>query len=160
MLHKSKGKWKFQRKATYSVEYGLNPIILAYLEKLKECIEKAKSCGVPIYYCDLQAKTEGYERYDWDIEIDLDKAHQLRLKDLDEIIWTFQNNELNILDYAFSIDMEYGEQDEKNCREVKLTVNNEEERERYHRDLKAYNERKTKGYELYGKLLIKGCLDW
>lgn len=150
MLHKSKGKWKFQRKATYSVEYGLNPIILAYLEKLKECLEKAKSYGVPIYYCDLQAKAEGHEQYDWDIEVDLDAANKLRLNDLDELIWTFQDNEPDILDYNFTYDFDV---DGIHC-------SDEAERERYRNDLKVYDERKKKGYELYGKLMVEGCLDW
>ena len=159
MLHKSKGKYKWQHKATYSVDWSLSPVILAYLEKLYETIKDRETIGVPIYYCDKQAKIEGFEQYDWDTEIDLDAAHQLRLRDLEELIYVFNNkNEPRIEDYDFKIDMKFGETNEKGCAACEFEVTGEEERNRYRKDSSEWHDRKQKGQELFGQIF--NTLDW
>lgn len=152
MLYKSKGKYKWKRKATYATSWSLDPVILAYLEKLKDCLEKAKCCGVPIRYCDQQAKIEGFEKYDWDTDIDLDAAHVLRLKELDELIWVFSDNEPKIKDYNFHIEMINGETDEKGLTPVTFKVENEVEHERYRKDCDEWWKRKEKGHKLFGEI--------
>lgn len=159
MLHKSKGKYKWQHKATYSVDWSLSPVILAYLEKLYETIKDRETIGIPIYYCDKQAKIGGFEQYDWGTEIDLDAAHQLRLRDLEELIYVFNpKNEPRIEDYDFKIDMKFGETDEKGCTACEFEVTGEEERNRYHKDSSEWHDRKQKGQELFGQ--IYSTLDW
>lgn len=158
MLHKSKGKYKWQRKATYSVDWSLSPVILAYLEKLYETIKDRECIGIPLYYCQKQAEVEG-KVYDWEIEIDLDAAHQLRLRDLEELIHVFDSkNEPQIEDYDFKIDTIFGDVDEKNCRAIEFNITGEEERDRYHNDIKVWEDRKKAGQELFGKIYQN--LDW
>lgn len=153
MLHKSKGKYKWQRKATYSVDWSLSPVILAYLEKLYDTIKDRECIGIPIYYCQKQAEVEG-KVYDWGVEIDLDAAHQLRLRDLEELIYVFDSkNEPNIEDYDFTYRAEGGKYT------FPMQCSNIVERNRYHNDLEeVWEDRKKAGQELFGK--IYQCLDF
>lgn len=151
MLHKSKGQWKWQNKATYAPEYSLSPVIKAYIEQLLTNKDK-DSFGVPQYYCEKQAKIEGHTQYSYDIEIDLDAAHALRIKDLEELLWTFSDNAPKIQDYDFDIIMEEVGEDG-----VKLHCTNEKERDRYRKDRKAWDKRKKKGYKLFGEIYDTLC---
>lgn len=148
MVRHTKGKYKFQRKDTYWVG-NLSKVILAYLEQLYEQLSKAKTCGVPVRYCELQAAVEGKE-WNWEAEIDLDAAHQIRLMELEELIYIFNDkNEPDISKYDFT--HTFGEGN------IKCT--NQVERDRYHEDEKAWWERKQKGYKLFGEIYAHG-LDW
>ena len=149
MLHKSKGKWKWQTKATYSTEWSLDKVILAYLEKLYETIKDRENIGIPIYYCNRQAIVEGFHEYDYscDIDIDFDAARQLRLRDLEELIWTFTDNEPDISDYGFNYESDEG-----------LRCTNDVERDRYAKDVKVWSKRKQEGRKLFGELY--NTLSW
>lgn len=156
MIRKSKGKYRWSRKATYSVDWSLSPIIHSYLVQLKSQLENANSCGVPIHYCNLQAKVEGYEKYDWDVDIDLDAAHQLRMKDLDELIWAFDpKSEPQIKDYDFHYDNSLFSKDNT----ATFVCSNESERNRYYKDLMDYEVRKKAALKLFSEIYVF-ALDW
>ena len=154
MIRKSKGKYKWKRKATYSVDWSLSPVIHSYLVQLKSQLIQAKesggSYGVPVHYCDLQAKAEGHEKYYYDVDIDLDSAHNLRMKDLDELIWAFDpKSEPDIKDYDFTYDFTV---DSVKC-------SNEAERNRYREDSEVWWERKQKALKLFGEIYLD-ALQW
>lgn len=160
MLHKSKGKYRWSHKATYSVDWSLSVVILAYLEKLYETIKDRETVGIPHHYFKKQAEIQGVSEDDWySDEVDLDAAHQLRLNDLEELIYVFNNkNEPRIEDYDFKIDMKFGETDEKGCAACEFEVTGEEERNRYRKDSSEWHDRKQKGQELFGQIF--NTLDW
>ena len=135
----TKGKWVASYKDTFSVEQTLNKIVLAHITKLYECLKKSECHGVPMYYMDIQARIEGV---DWN-EVDVDKADEIRMKDLEELIWTFSDNEPDISDYDFHYD--FG-----NDVPCGIQCSNEAESNRYADDMKVWDERKKKGYKLFG----------
>ena len=148
-MHKKKGKWQANIKDTYWVE-NLNEVVLAYITKLYDTIKDRETVGIPMYYVKKQADIQGLDEYSHDV--DLDAAHQLRLRDLEELIWTYSNNEPDIRAYDFDIKMQSGDPDDEGMIPCTFEVFGEDELERYHADSEAYWERKLKGYELAGKL--------
>jgi hypothetical protein len=105
-----------------------------------------------MYYVEKQALVQGIDdRYSDDV--DLDAAHQLRLRDLEELLWVFSDNEPNIKDYDFHMGFVFGEKEEGAVGvPCTITCTNDTERDRYHVDQEVYWERKIAGYELSGKL--------
>lgn len=157
MLRKSKGKYKWQRKATYSVNWSLNPVIISYLELLHNQLSTAEYYGIPSYYCQKQAEIQGIDEWYSD-EVDLDAAHKLRMKDLEELIYIFnEKNAPDIEDYDFEIETIFGKKSES-FSTVKFDVKGQEELDRYNKDELEWKERKKAGQELFGK--IYQCLDW
>lgn len=156
-----KSKWKASAKDTWSVERTLNKIILAHLAKLYECLSNSKCAGVPMHYVELQGALDGLTDT-W--EADVDRAHLLRMKDLEELIWVFGSNEPNISNYNFHIEMVCGDVKENGNTPVTFAItgvngkDGESERNRYHEDMKAYDRRKKDGYKLFGQ--IYEFLDW
>ena len=156
MLHKSKGQYKFQNKATFSIEYGLNPIILAYLKQL--LTNKDKDCfGIPAYYMEKQTKIQGLESY-WENvdEVDSKAAFQLRMDDLQELIWVFSQtveDEPDMKDFGLSYD--WGGNFKNGYKRVETkpdAFNN------YVKACEEYQERKDKAYRLFGE--VYSTLDW
>lgn len=146
------GKWIASVKDTYSVDTTLNKIVYAHISKLYNCLKESECAGVPMHYVELQAALDGVEDK-W--EGDVDKAHLLRMKDLEELLWVFGTEEPDISDYDFDYpnwhtDTESGGMD--------LTCSNEVERDRYHTDCLAYEKRKQAGYVLFGQ--IYNYLSW
>jgi len=147
MIHKSKGKYKFQNKATYCVSSGLSPIIKAYLEQLLTNKEKS-GFGIPWYYCELQAKEQGNDSYDFSVDIDLEAALEKRVRDIEELIWVFSDNEPNPCDYGVEYDFTGGS----------FKCVTPEPRDLYMKDMNEWNKRKKAGYELFGR--VYNTLDW
>lgn len=148
MIYRSKGKYHWNRKATYSVDWSLTPLIHSYLVKLKESLESAKTKGVPMYYMESQAKIQGLEN-GYDENVSWDEANNLRMKDLNELIWAFdKNSEPQIEDYDFTYNF---------CNNG-VKCSNEEERDRYHKDQTEWWERKQEALKLFGE--IYQTLDW
>ena len=158
MLHKSKGKYKWQTKATWCIEHSLNPVILAYLEKLYSFKDKGLF-GIPMSYIKKQAALQGIE----DIITDFDKvdekaAFDLYIRDLEELIWTFSDNEPNILGYQFEYDWLKGDDVRGGLSSITLSCSNQVERDRYNKDLDEWYSRKNAGYKLFGEIYTD--LDW
>ena len=150
MIRKSKGKYVWKKKAVWCNEWSLSPVIHSYLTTLLKAVKKAESIGVPIHYCDKQAKIEGLECYDWDSKIDLEAAHQLRVKDLEEMVWAFsKDSEPDIRNYNFTYK---GLMDDSDSLTLNLECTNEDERNRYRKDCEDYRERKQKALALFAEI--------
>ena len=148
MIRKSKGKYVWKKKAIWCNEWSLSPVIHSYLTTLLKAVKEDENIGVPIYYCEKQAKIEGRESYDWDSEIDLDAAHHLRVKDLEEMAWAFsKGSEPDIRNYDFTYKGLFGDSDSLN-----LECTNEDERSRYWKDCEDYRERKQKALDLFAEV--------
>ncbi len=150
MIRKSKGKYVWKKKAIWCNEWSLSPVIHSYLTTLLKAVKEDENIGVPIYYCEKQAKIEGYDRYDWDSNIDLEAAHQLRVKDLEEMVWAFsKDSEPDIRNYDFTYKELLGD---SGSLTLNLECTNEEERNRYWKDCKEYRERKQKALDLFAEV--------
>ena len=150
MIRKSKGKYVWKKKAIWCNEWSLSPVIHSYLTTLLKAVKEDENIGVPIYYCEKQAKIEGYDRYDWDSEIDLEAAHQLRVKDLEEMVWAFsKDSEPDIRNYDFTYKDLFKGSDSLT---LSLECTNEEERNRYWKDCEEYRERKQKALDLFAEV--------
>jgi len=153
----TKGKWIASRKDTYCIDTTLNKIIYAHISKLYECLKESKYHGVPMHYVEMQAMLDGVENK---YEGDVDKADQLRLKDLEELLWVFGTKEPDISDYDFQIEMISGERKENGNTPVTFKLlgeNGESERERYRNDVEQYIKRKDAGYKLFGDIYQYLC---
>lgn len=149
-MHYRKGRWQAAKRDTYCVETTLNKIMLAHITKLYELIKDRDTIGIPMHYVGLQAEIQGVDKYSDDV--DLDAAHQLRLRDLEELIWTYSDNEPNMEDYNFHIEMTFGEEDERGFCSCDFDITNQEGLDKYRKAEDTYWERKIAGYELAGKL--------
>lgn len=148
MIRKSKGKYVWEKKAIWCNESSLSPVIHSYLATLLKAVKE--DIGIPIYYCEKQAKIEGYDRYDWDSNIDLEAAHQLRVKDLEEMAWAFsKDSEPDIRNYDFTYK---GLLEDSDSRTLNLECTNEAERNRYWKDCEEYRERKQKALALFAEV--------
>ena len=150
MIRKSKGKYVWKKKAIWCNEWSLSPVIHSYLTTLLKAVKEDENIGVPIYYCEKQAKIEGLESYDWDSEIDLEAAHQLRVKDLEEMVWAFsKDSEPDIRNYDFTYNRWM---DDLDSLKLNLECTNEDERSRYWKDCEEYRERKQKALDLFAEV--------
>ena len=150
MIRKSKGKYVWKKKAIWCNEWSLSPVIHSYLTTLLKAVKEDENIGIPIYYCEKQAKIEGLESYDWGSEIDLEAAHQLRVKDLEEMVWAFsKDSEPDILNYDFTYKGLFEDSDSPS---LNLGCTNEEERNRYRKDCEEYRERKQKALDLFAEV--------
>ena len=150
MIRKSKGKYVWKKKAIWCNEWSLSPVIHSYLTTLLKAVKEDENIGVPIYYCEKQAKVEGLESYDWDSEIDLEAAHQLRVKDLEEMVWAFsKDSEPDIRNYDFTYNRWM---DDLDSLKLNLECTNEDERNRYWKDCEEYRERKQKALDLFAEV--------
>ena len=150
----TKGKWVASRKDTYCMEFTLNKIIYAHISKLYECLKESKYHGVPMHYVEIQAMLDGVENKD---EGDVDKADQLRLKDLEELLWVFGTEEPAISDYDFQVEMISGGRQENGNTSVKFVTTGESEEQRYRKDCEEYYKRKDAGYKLFGDIYQYLC---
>lgn len=150
MIRKSKGKYVWKKKAIWCNEWSLSPVIHSYLTTLLKAVKECENIGIPIYYCEKQAKIEGLECYDWDSEIDLEAAHQLRVKDLEEMVWAFsKDREPDIRNYDFTYKDLFKDLDSLT---LNLECTNEAERNRYWKDCEDYRERKQKALDLFAEV--------
>lgn len=148
----SKGKWITSNRDTWYVGTTLNKIIYAYIKKLHDGLSKSECHGVPMHYVERQAEIDGI---DYSYDGDVNKADALRIKDLEELLWVFGTEEPDISDYDFTYPNWLSKTESGG---MDFTCSNEVERDRYHNDCVAYNERKQKGYILFGQ--IYSTLDW
>lgn len=149
MIRKSKGKYVWKKKAIWCNEWSLSPVIHSYLTTLLKAVKEDENIGIPIYYCEKQAKIEGYDRYDWDSNINLEAAHHLRVKDLEEMAWAFsKDSEPDVRNYKFTYNDLKFLQDGTEL----IVCKNEDERNRYWKDYEEYRERKQKALDLFAEV--------
>lgn len=145
-MHRSKGKWVVSNKDTWWTGTLLSPVILAYLTKFRQVAENAM--GVPMMYVEKQGQIQGVDAYE--DEVDLEAATKLRLADLEELMYIFnEDNKPNIVDYDFT--PKFVPFEEGGLR-GSIKISNEAESDRYTQDMKAWDERQKAGFKLFGEI--------
>ena len=130
-MYKKRGEWVVNVKDTYHLG-EIDGAVLAYIQKLYDTIKDRKSVGIPMDYVEKQAIIQGLDD-NYSDDVDLDAAHQLRLRDLEELIWVYTDNEPKIEDYDFHMDFVFGEKKEGSMTvPCEITCTNDAERDRYH----------------------------
>ena len=158
-LHK--GKWKANFRDTFSLQHTLSPIIGAALVKFKEVIteEGGYRKGLPVTWQEEKVE-EGL--VEWEDEVNwvmsdesFNKCFDAWLEMLDECIYAFTVKDPDIMKYNFTyISGEHdGEEGEFGTIRWDKVCTDEEEKERYNKDMVVHRERVQKGYELFGKYL-------
>lgn len=136
-MRKSKGKWVASRRDVWDLDYTLSPIILAGLVKFKETIIKSKYSGVPSLFVKGEDVTDE-EVKEW---------HNI----IDSMIYAFDNDNIpDIQDYNFKINLEYGEKSTGST-QIFLNCDNEEEKQRYYKDLEDHQKKCEEGRILFAK---------
>lgn len=136
-MHKSKGKWVASRRDVWDLDYTLTPIIFAGLVKFKETVINSKYSGIP----SLFVKGEGVT------DEDVKEWHNT----IDKMIYAFDKDNMpDIQDYNFKINLEHGEK-ANGSTQIFLNCDNEEEKQRYYKDLEDYQERCKEGRMLFAK---------
>ena len=136
-MHKSKGKWVASRKDVWDLDYTLSPIIFAGLVKFKETIIKSKYSGVPSLF------VKGQDITDEDVK----EWHNT----IDKMIYSFDKDNMpDIQDYNFKINLEHGEK-ANGSTQIFLNCDNEEEKQRYYKDLEDHQKKCEEGRMLFAK---------
>ena len=136
-MRKSKGKWVASRKDVWDLDCTLSPIILAGIVKFKETIIKSKYSGVPSLFVKGEDVTDE-EVKEWHNTID-------------KIIYAFDKDNMpDIQDYNFKINLEHGEK-ANGSTQIFFNCDNEEEKERYYKDLEDHQKKCEEGRMLFAK---------
>lgn len=141
-IRKSRGKWQFGYKDTYSLDESLKPIICAGLTKFLDVLESRKATGKtygipPEYVKDDEDESfvEGEEQW---------------FNDLRKMIYAFSDNPVKMEDYDFDFDIE--EKEITNVgRRVEFTCTNEEEYSRYKKDEEEHYKKVDEGVKLFAE---------
>lgn len=145
-MHRKKGKWVVSNKDTWWTGNLLSPVILAYLTKFKSVAENAM--GVPMYYVEKQAQIQGVDAYAQ--EADLEAARKLRLADIDELIYIFnEDNSPEKKEYNYTC--EFVPFEEGGLRGT-IQVSNQAEADRYTKDMREWDKRQQAGFKLFGEI--------
>jgi len=136
-MRKSKGKWVASRRDVWDLDYTLSPIILAGLVKFKETITNSQFSGVPSSFVKGPAITDE----------DVKEWHNT----IDSMIYAFDRGNMpNIKDYNFKINLEHGEKADGST-QIFLNCDNEEEKQRYYKDLEDHQKKCEEGRLLFAK---------
>ncbi|ULG01460.1 hypothetical protein phiA019_0114 [Aeromonas phage phiA019] len=136
-MRKSKGKWVASRRDVWDLDYTLSPIIFAGLVKFKETIINSKYSGVPSLF------VKGEDVTDEDVK----EWHDA----IDKMIYAFDKNNMpDIQDYNFKINIEHGEK-ANGSTQIFLNCDNEEEKQRYYKDLEDHQKKCEEGRMLFAK---------
>jgi hypothetical protein len=136
-MHKSKGKWVASRRDVWDLDYTLSPIIYAGLVKFKETVIKSKYSGVPSLFVKGENVTDE-EVKEWHSTID-------------SMIYAFDKDNMpDIQDYNFKINLEHGEK-ANGSTQIFLNCDNEEEKQRYYKDLEDHQKKCEEGRMLFAK---------
>ena len=137
-MRKSKVKWVASRRDVWDLDYTLSPIILAGLVKFKEIIINSKYSGVPSSFIKGEDVTDE-EVKEW---------HSI----IDKMVYAFDKDNMpNIKDYNFKINLEHGEKKANGFTQIFLNCDNEEEKQRYCKDLEAYQKKCEEGRLFFAK---------
>lgn len=136
-MRKSKGKWVASRRDVWDLDYTLSPIILAGIVKFKETIINSKYSGVPSLFVKGENVTDE-EVKEWHNTID-------------SMIYAFDKDNMpDIQDYNFKINLEHGEKSNGST-QIFLNCDNEEEKQRYYKDLEDHQKKCEEGRMLFAK---------
>lgn len=136
-MRKSKGKWVASRRDVWDLDYTLSPIIYAGLAKFKETVINSKYSGVPSLF------VKGEDVTDEDVK----EWHDA----IDKMIYAFDKDNMpDIQDYNFKINLEHGEK-ANGSTQIFLNCDNEEEKQRYYKDLEDHQKKCEEGRMLFAK---------
>lgn len=136
-MHKSKGKWAASRRDVWDLDCTLSPIIFAGLVKFKETIINSKYSGVPSSFVKGEDVTDE-EVKEWHNTID-------------KMIYAFDKDNMpDIQDYNFKINLEHGDKSNGSA-QIFLNCDNEEEKQRYYKDLEDHQKKCEEGRMLFAK---------
>lgn len=142
----------FNYRDTWSLSHTLAPIICAGLKKFREVMnnpEHSDWFGVP---CNFPYKEENANSLSHDIRsvgVDPYNEHFIAWKEaIDKMIYAFEDNEPNIMDYNFKINWIF-KKDDPLCVE-RTQITNKEEHDRYDRDLEEWAKKREEGQKLFG----------
>ena len=169
MLHKSKGVYRWQNKATYCVSWGLSPVILAYLKQLLKN-KDSDGFGVPSYFCHKQAEVQGLLGYTGvggeSPSLDVNAAHLLHIEALSELVWAFSQkgweDSPKMEDYGldYTITPRLPDPDTGLVySEITHTEASPTSYADYKKASDEYSERLDKAFKLFGEIYQQG-LDW
>lgn len=137
-MRKSKGKWVASRRDVWDLDYTLSQIILAGLVKFKETITISQFSGVPSSFVKGQDVTDE-EVKEWHNTID-------------SMIYAFDKTNMpDIQDFKFKIEMERKEAKTNGSTQIFLKCDNEEEKQRYYKDLEEHHKKCEEGRMLFAK---------
>lgn len=136
-IRKSKGKWCFGEKDTWSLDDSLSPIILAGLTRFRDVLLKrdaeGKIVGYPSVYSDQQGLNE-------------DECFQAWIDDLNRMIYAFDENNHPDAQYS-EYNFEFSFEDHGVY--SRIVVDNQEEFDRYLKDCKIHEEKVKVGRRLF-----------
>lgn len=136
-MRKSKGKWVASRRDVWDLDCTLSPIIFAGLVKFKETVINSKYSCVPSLFVKGENVTDE-EVKEWHNTID-------------SMIYAFDKDNMpDIQDYNFKINLEYGEKCTGST-QIFLNCDNEEEKQRYYKDLEEHHKKCEEGRMLFAK---------
>ena len=136
-MHKSKGKWVASRRDVWDLDYTLSPIIIAGLVKFKETIVNSQFSGVPSSFVKGSVITDE----------DVAEWHSV----IDKMVYAFdKTNVPDIRDFKFKIEMDRGEK-ANGSTQIFLNCDNEEEKQRYYKDLEDHQKKCEEGRMLFAK---------
>lgn len=150
-----KGKPYFTNKDTWSLDIHLANVICEGVKKFKSVINEDGNCkGVPASistYMEEIGQINYGENFHLSDE-DFKKCEEYYQYVLDEVIYAFdESKEPKIKDYDFHYNITRIEPSREWTIPAKICSTNEEESERYSKDLEAYNKRCDKGRMLFAK---------
>ena len=148
-----KGKTLFSYKDTWNLNTQLSKVISSGLLKFKEVINveegrKGVPASISCYLVEQEeiSYEDGFSLSDEDWE----KAYNYFDYALDEMIFAFSDNEPDIMAYDFKHEMIRSEvQDNSPCVAMTIECTNQEESDRYSKDVEDYNDRCEKGRGLF-----------
>lgn len=144
----------FSYQDTFSLDSVLSPVILSALKRFKEVVtdpENVDYAGIPGRVIQDMFPDAGYDT----TEEQSAQAHARWLEILDQMIYAFDlKNEPSIRNYNFKFNRLFSDSEENSMyRKLDLSVDNQEEYDRYCKDTEEYHKKVQEGHELLGRYL-------
>ena len=151
MRYSGRKGWQAHYKDAWSVDYTLNPIIYAVLVKFYEQKDKPMF-GTPssIYYTLFPDIGMGDTTPEQE-----EQAQKYWHECIEKMIYAFNPaSEPDIANYDFKYTWEDADSPLRGMRVKTVTCTNEQERDRYAKDCKSYEEKAAEGRELFAKYYL------
>lgn len=149
-MYIKQGKVRFTSTDAWDMSSALRPIIYAGLLKFRECNDDLYLSSILISYCKEEGLISPHNESDFSAE-DYKIINDTQKTNLDKMLYAFGEEEPNIEDYNFSLDMLQKNRNPRGEIECTLICSDEEEMTRYQTDLDLHNTKCQEGYELFGK---------
>jgi hypothetical protein len=158
-MYIKKGKPVFGYKDTFSLDHTLRPIIGAVLLKFQGVIKDKDFGGVPMEIIHYLVDN-GYVEYEDPENYTLSKEDFAFARDywddiIEELVWSFTTEEPDINNYEFRYIFDEGhfKKQKDGYYQWSISCTNEQESDRYTKDVEEYSKRVQDGYNLFAKYL-------